>query len=93
VVGNFSRHQLLANAADTEWCAVTQAPSEGRYDANRSFGVELLDRRRQGSRQGQRSVDCGHVAAGLSRRDQLATDAGAGGELRLGESTRAPVFA
>lgn len=85
VIVQLGTDQLAGNPADMQGSAVAQRTAQCGNDVGRPVREQFLDAGRQRSRKAERGVDCGRVAPGLHRGDELATDAGAVCQLGLRE--------
>ena len=86
MIGELRRYEPVTDTADPQWRSLAQAAPQRRTDrGDARIREHILDGCAQCSGEPQRRIDSRDVVAGLDRGDELPADAGARGELRLGE--------
>jgi hypothetical protein len=86
VVGEFGGDELVGYASDPERHIIAQAAAERGDDLGQAVCEKLLDGGCKRPGESECRVDGGGVAPGFDRGDELAADAGAGGEFALCEA-------
>lgn len=86
MIGQVGGDESFTDATHTDCHPVAERPTKRGNDMRLPIGEELLDGRREGSRQPERGLDRRDIPTGFDRGDQLAAHTRPDSELGLCQS-------